>query len=218
MSLAAERLSIVQAIFSCSEEIAGLIAAQARWRQFARHHVLIHQGDSHANCHLVVDGTVSISVIDRDGNSMQIATVEPGEIFGAYPEACEINLEVCVQNPLELLTFDSAYLARMALEHAQIGAGLARIFSRQFNNTLSGYAAHVTLSATGRVYQLLLGAIDDAGLVSNPPRVAALAVRAQTTRETASRALSVLERRGILQREASFWKVTAPRLLENLIC
>ncbi len=152
MSQAAERLSVVQAIFSCGEEIAELISTQARWRNVARRHVLIHQGDSHAHCHLVVDGTVSISVLDRDGASMQIATVEPGEFFGAYPEACQVNLEICAQYPLELLTFDAAYLARMAREHPQIGAGLARIFARQLNNTLSGYAAHVTLSATGRVY------------------------------------------------------------------
>lgn len=218
MSPAAERLAIVQAIFSCSEDVASLIATHARWRQVARHHVLIHQGDTHAHCHLVVDGTVGISVLDRDGVSMQIATVEPGEIFGAYPEACEVNVEVCAQIPLELLTFETAYLARMALDHAQIGAGLARIFARQLNNTLIGYASHVTLSATGRVYQLLLGAMDSTGLVANPPRVAALAVRAQTTRETASRALSVLERRGILQREPSHWRITAPRMLEDLIC
>jgi CRP/FNR family transcriptional regulator, cyclic AMP receptor protein len=218
MSPGADRLSIIQALFSCSEEIAPLIAAQARWQQFARHHVLIHQGDFHDKCHLVVDGSVGISVIDRDGTFLQIATVEPGEIFGAYPEACQVNLEVYAQQPLELLSFNTAYLARIALDHSQIGAGLARIFARQLNNTLSGYASHVTLSATGRVYQLLLSSIDSTGVVTNPPKVAALAVRAQTTRETASRALSVLERRGILQREASFWKVTAPRLLENLIC
>src|SRR4029079_10464142 len=97
-----------------------------------------------------------------------------------------------------------------------VGAGLARIFAGQLANVLDRFAARVTLTATGRVYSQLLEAIDERGTIDKIPSVTMLAIRAQTTRETASRAISALERRGILRREARAWIIASPRMLEDL--
>ena len=58
----------------------------------------------------------------------------------------------------------------------------------------------------------------DAERVIRPaPIVAALATSVQTTRETASRAISLLERRGIIARQNDHWLIQSIRLLEDLI-
>ena len=49
------------------------------------------------------------------------------------------------------------------------------------------------------------------------PVLAELAVRVSTTRETASRAVNALERRGIIRRDADALVVVAPQRLEELI-
>jgi len=69
----------------------------------------------------------------------------------------------------------------------------------------------------GRVYAELLRRADDENRISPAPIIAALAVSVQTTRETASRAISKLEHRGIIGRSKDHWEIIAPRQLEDMI-
>ena len=200
---------MLQAVLGCGENAASRLARLSQ--------ILRHQGDRHAQCHLVVSGSADIRVLGREGQYIQIATVEPGEIFGAYPEPSVARADVRAQVAMELVSLETERLARAAREQPEIGAGLARIFSRQLGNVLDRFAARVTLTATGRVYSRLLELADPDGAIGRIPAVAALAVQAQTTRETASRAIGALERRGILNREADRWLITSPRLLEDLV-
>ena len=119
--------------------------------------------------------------------------------------------------PTQVLRIDSVRLAALAAEHAQVGCGLAAMFARQFEAVLDRFALRMTLSATGRVYARLTELADTACTLDPAPVIAALAVEAQTTRETASRAISALERRGILERETPRqWRIVSPRMLEDL--
>jgi len=216
MSLNAERTAVLQAIFGCAEAVASRLGHLAVWSSVHGRQILLRQGDRHQRCHIVISGSADIRVLGHEGQCIQIATVEPGEIFGSYPEPAEVRAEVQAQSTMELVSLDSGHLARLALDCSEIGAGLARIFAGQLANVLDRFAARVTLTATGRVYSLLLEMIDEGGAIGKAPSVTALALRAQTTRETASRAVSALERRGILRREADRWVVASPRGLEDL--
>jgi len=63
---------------------------------------------------------------------------------------------------------------------------------------------------------LLLLAGDQDG-VSPPPVITALALTAQTTRETASRAINEVVRRGIIARDKQRWRIVSRGLLEDQI-
>jgi DNA-binding GntR family transcriptional regulator len=54
-------------------------------------------------------------------------------------------------------------------------------------------------------------------MICPAPVLANLAVRAYTTRETVSRAVSALERRGIISRHADALVIVAPHRLEELV-
>ena len=217
MASSTERVAVLQAILACAENVATHLERLSNWSTVERRQILLHQGDHHRQCHLVISGSADIRVLGREGQYIQIATVEPGEIFGAYPEPGPVRADVRAQNAMELVSLDTAHLARIALDHAEIGAGLARIFAGQLGNVLDRFAARVTLTANGRVYAHLLGLVGADGTIAGAPAVAALAVQAQTTRETASRAISALERRGIMHRQADGWVIASPRLLEELV-
>jgi DNA-binding GntR family transcriptional regulator len=47
--------------------------------------------------------------------------------------------------------------------------------------------------------------------------VTALALNANTSRETASRAISALERRGVISRSDRYMTIVAPRMLEDMV-
>jgi DNA-binding GntR family transcriptional regulator len=80
-------------------------------------------------------------------------------------------------------------------------------------------AERTTLSAAGRVHAelLRLARLGDGHSVRPVPVLAALAVRVHSTRETVSRAINALERRGIVRRDADALVIVAPHRLEELI-
>jgi DNA-binding MarR family transcriptional regulator len=76
-----------------------------------------------------------------------------------------------------------------------------------------------TLSACGRVHAELLRMArqGDGRAIRPPPVLSALAVRVQSTRETVSRTIHALERRGIVRLEPGALIIVAPRRLEELV-
>jgi CRP/FNR family transcriptional regulator, cyclic AMP receptor protein len=99
----------------------------------------------------------------------------------------------------------------------RIGSGLAMILAQQYHAALDRMAARITLSATGRVCAELLNAVGSSNSISPPPVIAALGLMAQTTRETASRTINGLERRGIVLRDPDRLTIVSRRMLEELI-
>ena len=89
--------------------------------------------------------------------------------------------------------------------------------ARQLDLVLDRMAARIGLSATGRFYRALLQLADEDGLIQPAPVIAALAVSVHTTRETASRALASVVRRGIVERQAEGLHIVSRRMLEELI-
>jgi DNA-binding MarR family transcriptional regulator len=89
----------------------------------------------------------------------------------------------------------------------------------RLQQTAARMYAHVALSAVGRVHaELLRLARQSADLTIRPgPVLSDLALRVSTTRETASRAVNALERRGIIRRDADTLVVVAPHRLEELV-
>jgi len=102
-------------------------------------------------------------------------------------------------------------------EETRIGSGLSKILGRQYNAVLDRMAARITLTANGRVYAELLHEAGEEGTISPPPVIAALALSAQTTRETGSRAINALERRGIIRRDDQRLEILSRGLLEELV-
>ena len=77
--------------------------------------------------------------------------------------------------------------------------------------------ARSTLTARGRIYAELARRAGERLAIAPPPVIAELAHIAQTTRETASRAIAELERRGIVARSAEMLRINSPRLLAELV-
>ncbi|RDC58955.1 hypothetical protein HME9302_00131 [Alteripontixanthobacter maritimus] len=217
MTDAADRHAVLRSIFACDDAIAEAIEPAVSWKQHAPGTILARQGEAQSACIMVVSGSAAMKTLGADGQEFQLATVEPGEIFGSYPAGQTARAEISCSVPTEVLRIDSVRLAALAGEHAPVGSGLAAMFARQFESVLDRFALRMTLTATGRVYARLAELADESGALNPAPVIAALAVEAQTTRETASRAVSALERRGILERPTpKTWRILSLRMLDEL--
>jgi CRP/FNR family cyclic AMP-dependent transcriptional regulator len=213
----AERLAALASFFACSTAEAQRLSDAMIFVTYRHGQTLIHQGDMGAKVWIVLDGQAQLQLIGSDGQVQLLMTHGAGELFGALPHERQFVSDVVALNRIAVLEISTASLNRLLREEARIGSGLAMILARQYHSALDRMAARITLTATGRVCAELLNAAGEGDAISPSPVVAALGLMAQTTRETASRAINGLMRRGILRREPDRLTIVSRKLLEDMV-
>lgn len=214
-----EAISALRMILDCGEPAARTLLDRALTPcTVGGRQVIAHQGDPSSHCWFVLEGNVRVQALGLDGQRQQLAQHGPGELFGAYPVPTIHRAEIVAAEDVVLLRGETLVIARLAAEVPEIGAGLATLFARQLDRAMDLMAARNTYSAAGRVYHRLIELADRDNRIVPPPQVTALALSANTTRETASRALAVLTRRGIISRSDEALVILAPRMLLDLVC
>lgn len=213
----AEHMAQIATCFRCPEYEAGLIFAATQYREYAHRSAVALRGDVSAHLFLVIDGLASADLFSAEGQYAQLAGYGPGELFGAYPEATTHRADITAQGGLSALMIETRIVADLARTHISIAQGVACLMARQLDMVLDRMAARIGLTATGRFYRALLARADSDGWVRPLPILSAMAIGVNTTRETASRALAILVRRGIAERHDDGLKIVSVRLLEDLI-
>lgn len=213
-----EKIDAIGAIFRCDSRSAELLGDILVPQHITAKQILARQGEPSHHCWLVIDGGVRIETFGVDGQRQQLAQHGPGEFFGAYPVPTTHRAETCALVDTYLLRAEATTIATLVATDAQIGAGMARLLARQLDRALDRMVARTTYSAAGRVYAELLALAEGRDHIAPPPRVTTLALSANTTRETASRAITALIRRGIISRDDDALTIHAPRMLLELVC
>ncbi|TCM19891.1 CRP-like cAMP-binding protein [Novosphingobium sp. PhB165] len=213
-----EKIEIIRTIFRCDRLSAEKLARVMMPHRLAARDILARQGEESHHCWLVIDGGVRIEAFGLEGQRQQLAQYGPGEFFGAYPMPTVHRAEIASLMETNLLRAEAVRIAELVAEDAQIGAGMARLLARQLDRALDRMMARTTYSAAGRVYAELLSLAAGADRIAPAPKVTMLALSANTTRETASRAIAALIRRGIISRDDRELIIHAPRMLMELVC
>ena len=211
----------IRETFGCSGEIAAAIFGRGAVRNFAPHAVIVPQGERTAAAFLLTYGRARALLYSVEGQMVLICEYVPSDLFGALgdldpsPEEAEI---VAVEASRSFV-LKSRDLVALAEAYGSIGLALSRLLLRQLKRANSRLYERAAVSAAGRVKaEILRQARAFPGLVIRPaPVITELAVRVSTTRETASRTVSELERRKIILRDSESLTVLAPQRLEELI-
>lgn len=210
-------IAVIQSCFACDLHCARLLAEAMTSRSLPHRNPVAHNGDTSTHLFLVVEGAVIAELYGADGQHSQLARHGVGEIFGAYPAESIFRADMTAIGQTRLLVIATRRLADMANQHAGIANGIANLLARQLDLVLDRMAARIGLSATGRFYRALALLADPDGLIRPAPVIAALALSVNTTRETASRALATLLRRGIVERQGDSLRIVSQRMLDELI-
>lgn len=212
---------LIGQVFACAAEVAEEILRRGQRRAFPIHATLIRHGEPAVATWLLVIGRAQAIVYSVEGQPILLQEFAPGDLFGALVELDPAPQEADVVAVEDVGTFllRAAALVMLAERHGAIGLALARLLIRRLRRATRRIYERAALSAVGRVHaELLRRARETPDLTIRPaPILTELAVRAATTRETASRAVSALERRGIVRREGGALTVVSPRLLEELV-
>ena len=208
-------------VFVCPTDVADQILTRGRLSDYACQAVIVRQGDPLTSSYLLVFGRARALLYAAGGQVILLHEYRGGDIFGAVgePDSAAQDADVVAVEESQALVIQAAHLALLAQRHGCIGLALSRLLIlrlRQINERMFERAA---LSSVGRVYSEMLRQArlrTDLRIVPAPV-VSDLAFLASTTRETASRAVNALERRGIIRREADALVVVAAHRLEELI-
>jgi CRP-like cAMP-binding protein len=211
----------IRETFACSEEIAGHVFVRGSVRDFPAHAAIIRQGEKAAAAYLLTQGRAHALLYSIEGQMVLLCEYCPGDLFGAVGELdpAPEEAEIVAVEAARSFILRSRDLVALAETYGSIGLALSRLLLRQLRRATSRIYERAAVSAAGRVYaELLRLARASPGLVIRPaPVLSELAVRVSTTRETASRAVSALERRGLIRRDSGSLTVVAPQRLEELI-
>ena len=214
-------LRLIGHVFGCPGELAAQIRARGRLRDYRPRAALVKSGDPISVLFVIVAGIAHALVYSAEGQAVLLHEYRSGDFFGAMGSPLQAKHEADVIAATEVSSFllDGRELALLAERHGCIGMALLRIMVDRLQRTESRMYEHAALSSVGRVHaELLRQARESADLTIRPaPVIADLALHVSTSRETASRAINALERRGIIRRSADALVVVAPHRLEELV-
>lgn len=202
-----------------SKEIigSGLIEA-SRIRRLKSGHILIQQDDTARSVYLVLSGSFKAVWFTRNGHEIWLSDILSGEIvgeFAAFSDGIRSSTVVtcdpssCIEVPID--DFRSALASSNALTMK-----IASILSNRVQATSQQVVALVGLPLAARLHAELqrIGTRESADvesvIVNQPPTVSELAEKIHASREATSRALSALQKRGLVFRKKGHLQIIVP--------
>jgi CRP-like cAMP-binding protein len=145
-----------------------------------------------------------------------------GDIFGAIgqPDTAAQEADVLAVQAMRTALFAALDFLGLLERYGCIGLAVSRMLVRQLQAINTRMVEEVILSAQGRVCAELLRMAEgsqDNRRISPPPVMAHLALRVHSARETVSRIVSGLERRGLVRREPDALVLVSLRQLRDTI-
>lgn len=211
--------AFVARVFACSPATAEAVARRATARVYAARTVILRQGDGCSDTWLVMAGRAQALVYGVDGQLAMVQEYQDGDLFGAItaldsgPQAADVR----AVETLRAALFLSGDFLELIEAHSAVGLAVSRLLLRQLRSATGRMVERMTLTAAGRTRaELLRMAADEGGrrVIRPAPVWSALAVRIHTTRETVSREISKMERRGQIRREDGAIVLVSPRAIE----
>jgi CRP-like cAMP-binding protein len=213
--------SVLGETFSCSDAVAATLAARARLRDWAPHSVIVAAHSAQSQLHVMVDGHARMMAFAIDGRLVAIEDYLRGDLLGeaALFEPDSAGHDIAALIASTSAAFGQAVFLDLMTNYSCVALAVSRRLVARLSRITQRMVEGATLSANGRIHaELLRQAQANADLTIRPPPVLSqFALQVQSTRETVSRAINALEKRGIITRDDHGLRVVAPHRIEELI-
>ena len=184
---------------------------------------LVTQGDGSQSVYLLIEGSLKTVRYSKNGHEIWLASFDKGALIGEMSGLTRSarSSTVIAVTPVVALAVD--YTDFENAIHAAPGFGLrvSKLLAERVRNTSIQLEELATLQTSARLHSELfrLGTIDtsdeERATIANPPSVSELAVRIHAARESTSRAVSYLHKRGFLKkRDDGALDVISPQRLD----
>jgi CRP/FNR family transcriptional regulator, cyclic AMP receptor protein len=227
--------SVLKSTFGCDDALADVMFALARFFDYPARSSIIEEGAESADVHLLVSGHARKQVISMEGRMIVVEDYHEGDLFGESgltgaptPGVAGTGNEVLAVRQSCAGAFANHEFLNLMTTHAPVALAVSRAVIARLGDATRRFAEGFTLSAAGRVHAELLrraraghaadGTAPGGQLTISPPPVfSEFALTVQSTRETVSRTINALEKRGIVRRSEDALTIVAPHRLEELV-
>jgi CRP/FNR family cyclic AMP-dependent transcriptional regulator len=203
-----------------SKPIIQQFVSTAHKRSYPPKHTILHAGDTPTTLFLILEGSVSILLEDKDGKEIVLAYLGPGDFFGEmclFPEQASRTAIVRTRTQPTLVA-ESTYVAfrNFARDHHEIMYEIAGQLAGRLRNTNARLSDLAFLDVAGRLAHILLDLSKKSDASDHPRgklvRISRqeLARNAGCSREMAGRVLKKLEEDGLVQSQGRSIIVLAP--------
>jgi CRP/FNR family transcriptional regulator, cyclic AMP receptor protein len=214
-------LGAIERAFGCSLSLAAVINERAELKRYQPRAHLIHSGEAVSHAFLIINGRAREVALSVDGRIVLIQDFGPGDLFGEASILGEAlaSEDVVAIEITDAAQFRSRDLIGLIENYSCVALAYSRAMTRRLHQTRRRMVEGATLSATGRIHAELLrqGQASGQFRISPIPVFSEFAMFVQSTRETVSRSISALEKRGIVRRDSEGLTIVAPHRLEELI-
>jgi len=207
------------AIFRALDDAArASLASQARIQRCAPRDTIVEQGVPAPAVYVVSQGRAKVSVAARDGRTVTIRELGPGEIIGEVSlfDGGPPSATVTALTDVELVVVDRASFITLLERSPQIAVALLSVLASRLRRITAWADDLAGLPVSARLAKCLLGILAEHGQATGPNRYRigqrisqqALAERIGVTRESINKHLKRLGRAGILVQEAGHLVIT----------
>lgn len=182
------------------------LGAVATTRAFAKHAIIVSEGDDTGSLFVILSGRVKVFVSDADGHEVQLNRLGPGEYFGEVTlDGGPRSASVMALEETRCAVVRRGELAEMIERHPELALHIARKLARRVRALSESVKSLALMDVYGRVARLLLELAEEREgrlVIGEPLTHRDIASRVGASREMISRILSDLADGGYVRKEA----------------
>lgn len=198
------------------------IGVAMQYRKINKGDYILHKGGSGEHLFFLLAGRLRVVDLTEDGREMGLSLLAPGDYFG------ELSIIDGLPRSASVIAMENSLISQLpaaqALQLIYSNSLIAERVMKRLAMTIRKAAYHRSIlglpNAHQRVFALLAQMMQPApggmSVIDNPPTQQDIAIMANTSRETVSRALNSLIQRGVVEKDLRRLIVRRPDELRTL--
>jgi CRP/FNR family transcriptional regulator, cyclic AMP receptor protein len=205
-----------------SDDVIEEISRQIRYKRFGKREFVVHKGDAGSSLLMLMSGRLQVIALSEDGREVGLNFVEPGDYFG------ELSIIDGGPRSASIIATTESVVGFLPKREAQAlfyrNPAVVEALLQRLCRTIrqaSNYRSMLGLTrAYARVFSVLEASmkrsVGDHLTIENLPNQQAIAIMANVSRETVSRAIGALVDRRVVERDYRRLIVRDADLLKRL--
>jgi len=205
-----ELLQSVSIFWDLNENDLGHIADKMVAKHFENGNYIFLEDSQGEQCFFVLEGSVKVTRLSKDGREVILAMLNEGDFFGEMSllDGESRSANVIALEKTKVLTLDRNDFIAVVNDYPQIAVQLLKELARRLRKSDRQIASLSLSDAEKRIALCIIRFADEQGVIQNgkvsipkTPIQQDIANMAGTSRETVSRALGLLEKEDLIERD-----------------
>lgn len=193
----------------------------SKHKVYSANETIAFQGELSEHVGFILSGKAKAVSYSENGDETWLGRFSEGEFFGhtSFLTQSPVNFEITAETNLTILLISINNIRDLFETHSDIGRVFAKDLAARLDMMMRRLVEALTLSAKGRVCAELIRMSNPIGvdpsrhIVRPNPVFVDLALRINSTRETVSRTVSELQKKGIVSKEPGALIIQSPEKL-----